>query len=72
MSKKDIIYCPYCGPWNGEPDGVPMDVVPAITDENGRVIDWCCECPVCWTRSPEYATRKQAIAAAKRRFNSPS
>ena len=75
MVKREKIYCPYCGPWNGEPEGVPMEARPVIVPvapgikENRRF--WCCECPVCRTRSPLCSTEKQAISAAMRRFKPP-
>ena len=49
--------CPYCGPWNGHPDGVEME----------NKFMWF-KCPVCHSRSPFVKKSEDNLTAALRRF----
>lgn len=55
--------CPYCGPWNGQPDGVEM--IPRDFGAGGPAF---CICPICSSRSPVRTRLDDAIADALRRF----
>ena len=70
--KREKVYCPYCGPWNGHPEGVEMED-----------IYYYFECPVCKSKSPNVlwdipsstirvvGKRKRAKLYALQRFKPP-
>ena len=59
--------CPYCGPWNGHPDGV--DMVRRDDGDPELDIDWFLhECPSCGSTAPKGLTENDALASALRRF----
>lgn len=59
---EEKVYCPYCGPWNGHPNGVEMVLCKLIFDT-----DYWYQCPVCRSSSPMCPTKEEANAAALRR-----
>ena len=64
MSEK--ILCPYCGEWNGHPDGVEMK----LQDDGNEIepVTFWYECCICGNMSPAKITLEEARAAALRRF----
>ena len=50
------LLCPYCGPWNGHPDGVEMVLTKLAKVENG--IQVCKVCPECFSESPDVVVDK--------------
>lgn len=74
--KNETVYCPYCGPWNGHQNGVEMipddnSEYDCITNNYYLADEYWYGCPVCHRTSPHCATRKEARAAALRRFTPP-
>lgn len=70
---KDKILCPYCGPWNGHPDGVEME------HKNGAYGKFAVDyygCNVCQAHSPMFLEKEgnfsenadRARTAAMHRF----
>ena len=57
--------CPYCGPWNRNPNGVEMELQFLAS------LDYVYRCPKCKTYSPKRSTKKGAADAALRRFTPP-
>ena len=64
--KNETVYCPYCGPWNGHPEGVEMEHCDIIL---GR--DFWFKCPICKATAPMCHSEAAARAAALRRFTPP-
>ena len=71
------IYCPYCGPWNGHPDGVEMEPVVWEYSYIHFRTQWRAHfrCPNCKTYSPGSApmnsareAEQEARSIALRRF----
>ena len=62
--------CPYCGPWNGHPDGVEMIAIksPRFLPDNTRILGTFYKCPCCGARSPWEHMQDVAFASALRRF----
>lgn len=67
--------CPYCGPWNGHPDGVEMNAVgrwkagpKATFDESDMKRLYRYKCPVCGALTPDMDTLEDATNTANRRF----
>lgn len=44
------VLCPYCGPWNGHPDGVEMRLQNLFAGQSCRY--WWYQCPECGSRTP--------------------
>ena len=66
----DKVLCPYCGPWNGHPEGVEMDLTPIkVSGAYAReYIGYIFICPECDSYSPQKKIREETRAAAMRRF----
>lgn len=64
------IFCPYCGPWNGHPNGVEMreDGNGITVEKFGYPEQFWYYCPACGAESPCEESRETARAAALRRF----
>lgn len=62
--------CPYCGPWNGHPDGVEMIPIksPRFLPDKTRILGTFYKCPCCGARSPWEHMQDVAFASALRRF----
>lgn len=65
------VYCPYCGPWNGNPQGSEMTL--RIFGERERVgvggwVRYYYRCIECGCKSPEMCSEEEANEAALRRY----
>lgn len=66
MQMNDKVMCPYCGPWNGHPDGAEMELE-TNSHADGTVDMWY-GCTVCKIRSPIGWDRDATHFVAMRRF----
>lgn len=71
---EEKVYCPYCGPWNGHPNGVEM-VEEGNWNDWPEQIDspyqfWYYSCPACGSESPCATSLEEARTAAQHRFPS--
>lgn len=66
------IYCPFCGPWNGHPDGVRMVLTESVP-HHGRPVTFWYKCPTCNAYAPweDCKTPDEAYKLAALRFSKP-
>lgn len=67
MSEENVL-CPYCGAWNGNPDGVEMTACKIMYGGDGLKNAYDYQCRKCGARTPTANSKKDARAAAMRRF----